>query len=200
MKEQNHFYLIRHGTNDFVGNTIVGRKPGVHLNEKGKQQAELLIRLLGAEPITRLITSPLERTQETAAPLARKLGLAVATAPELLEIDFGDWTGKSLTELNAMPAWRDFDSFRSGRRIPNGEHMIEAQGRVVNFIDSLRRQFPGEAIVLVSHADTIRAALVYYLGMPMDFLHRLEISPGSVSLLALGGKGAQLVYLNRTWS
>ncbi|HWH67867.1 MAG TPA: histidine phosphatase family protein, partial [Candidatus Sulfotelmatobacter sp.] len=93
------FYLIRHGENDWVGKAIAGRSPGVHLNAAGRQQAEQLAKQLAAHPIQQLFSSPLERARETAEPLARRLGLEVQIAPALTEMDFGQWTGKTLAEL-----------------------------------------------------------------------------------------------------
>lgn len=113
--------LVRHAVNDFLPKGIAGRKPGVHLNAEGKRQAESLAEHLARLPIAAIFSSPLERARETAEPLARRLGQHVEFAPELLEVDFGDWTGKSLQELDAIPLWEHWNSFRSCTQIPNGE-------------------------------------------------------------------------------
>src|SRR5436305_11011237 len=90
------FFLIRHGANDLLDRAIAGRLPGVHLNAHGRQQAERLAERLAQEPIRRIYSSPLERARETAQPLADRLGLEMRIAPELNEIDFGDWAGQAL--------------------------------------------------------------------------------------------------------
>lgn len=191
------FLLIRHAAGDHVGKTIVGRSPGVHLNELGRRQADRLAEQLSAEPVQAIYSSPLERARETAEPIARRLGLEVRTADEITELDFGDWTGRSLDELAADPTWQRFNTFRSGTRIPGGELMQEVQTRIVSYIERLRTESPEGSIALVSHGDVIRGAVAYYLGMPLDLLLRLEISPASVTAIAIAGEGPQVLYVNR---
>ncbi len=99
----------------------------------------------------------------------------------LKEIDFGDWTGKAFAELEQQTAWKQWNSLRSVGRIPNGESIIEVQSRVVDEIEQLRRRFPDQTLALFSHGDPIRAAVTYYLGMPIDMLLRLEVSSASVT-------------------
>ncbi len=190
------FLLIRHGDNDFIGHAFAGRLPGVHLNERGREQAERLAERLAHEPIQRIFSSPLERALETAAPLARRLKVEVQQAEPLLEIDVGAWTGCKIADLASDPRWRLFNTFRGGTAAPGGELMLETQTRVVVFLQRLCDQYPGETIALVSHADVIRAALLYYLGMPLDLFQRLEISPASVSTLDVQPWGPRIVCLN----
>jgi probable phosphoglycerate mutase len=192
-----HFYLIRHAVNDLTGVAIAGWLPGVHLNAKGRQQAALLAEALAKVPIRHVFSSPLERARETASPLAQVLGLEVRIVEAIAEVRFGEWTGRRIDELESEPLFRQWNSFRTGTRPPGGESMLEVQSRFVGFLQRLCTEFPGESIALVSHGDAIRSVLLYYLGMPLDFVHRLEVSPASVSLLALGDSGAQLVSLNR---
>src|SRR3954464_7421014 len=105
------FYLIRHGATDYAGITVTGRMPGIHLNERGRRQAEELPHRFRGVPISRIYSSPMERTQETAAPLARILGLPVDIAGELTEIDYGEWTGRAIADLRNDERWRLFNSF-----------------------------------------------------------------------------------------
>ncbi len=191
------FLLIRHAANDFLDRALAGRLPNVCLNAAGRQQAACLGDRLAGEMIQQIYSSPLERAQETAQPLARRLGLEIRTAPELLEVDFGDWTGQVIADMVAAPEWQHFNSFRSGRRIPNGELMAEVQARVVAFMQRLCDQSPGQVIALVSHGDVIRAALTYFLGIPLDFICRFEIGPASVSALTIWEHGPQVHYVNR---
>jgi probable phosphoglycerate mutase len=192
------FYLIRHGDTPAVGHFASGRAPGVHLNDRGRRQVEGLAESLAGEPIRVVYSSPLERARETAEPLARRLGLEVRDAEELLELDFGDWTGKSFAELDPLPEWQRYNSFRSGTRIPGGELMLEVQARVVGFMQRLCSDRSEGAVALVSHGDVIRSALLHYLGMPLDHYHRIEISPASVSIVAVAEYGPVVHALNRT--
>jgi broad specificity phosphatase PhoE len=192
------FYLIRHATNDLVGWKIAGRAPGVTLNAEGRRQAERLAGHLAQRPIHAVYTSPLERARETAQPLCDRLGLVPAIAEALHEIDFGDWTGRAVAELDTLPRWRRFNAFRSGTRAPGGEMMLEAQARIVGFMQRLREDFPDQTLALVSHGDVIRAAVLYYLGAPLDHFLRVEISPASLSEIQVGEYGAQVTRLNAT--
>ncbi len=101
------FLLIRHGENDWVKNgKLAGRTPGVHLNERGQAQAERLAEELASTTIKAVYSSPLERAVETAEPVARQKGLEIQVHPDLIEIDFGRWTGKDLKDLRHGRQWK----------------------------------------------------------------------------------------------
>jgi broad specificity phosphatase PhoE len=192
------FYLIRHGSNDYLAKFLLaGRLPNVHLNEQGRVEAQHVANALSAAGIERIFSSPLERAVQTAEPTAQLLGLKIEIAPEILEIDFGDWTGRPVPELDQVPAWKNFNLYRSGTRIPNGETMLEAQARMVGFVEKLQRANPNQTVALFSHGDPIKSVLAYYLGIPLDLFTRIEISPGSYSILRLQPWGPQIVAINR---
>lgn len=188
--------LIRHAEHRLQGRALVGRADGVGLSAEGRRQADGLAEWLVATPPAALYSGPLERARETAAPIAARLGLRVEIADELDEVDFGDWTGRTFGELEGGDLWRRFNAFRSGTRSPNGEHMLEVQARVVGLIERLRGRHPGGRVGLVSHGDVIRAALLYYLGAPLDLVHRIEVGPASLSVVALGADGARVLLVN----
>lgn len=190
------FFLIRHGETEFTGQLLVGRKPGVNLNDLGRRQATLLADKLASAGITRIFTSPLERAIQTAAPLAFRLGLQIQSCEAFNELDFGDWTGRKFGELESLDTWRQWNSYRGGHRAPNGETMLEVQARFVLELQRLRRDLRDERIAVVSHGDPLRSALIYYLGMPMDNFLRLEISTASFSMLSLNDWGAEVRGLN----
>lgn len=192
------FYLVRHGDNDSVGRGISGRRAGIHLNERGRAQARAMAERLATAGIERVYASPLERTRETAAPIAAQLGLNVEVMDEFTEIDFGDWTGVSFTELDMDTRWRRFNRVRSVTRIPDGEMMLEVQARMVTAMERLRHAWPEARLVIVSHGDPIRVALAYYAGIPLDLLHNIHVDLGSVSTLAVDDHGARLRCLNHT--
>lgn len=192
------FLLIRHGAIDALGKTLVGRLPGVGLNPQGLSQAERLAERLATVPIEQLFSSPLQRARQTAAPIARRLNLEVQVRAELDEIDCGLWQGRTFQELDGLPKWRQFNTFRSGTRIPGGELISEAQARMVGLLEDLRARFPQAVMALVGHGDPIKAALAYYAGISLDFMLRIEISPASVSILSITDWGPQLLCLNHT--
>lgn len=192
------FLLVRHGHADNVGSAVNGRNPGIGLTEQGRREVGALAERLRGAGLTAVYASPLERARSTAEPLAEAAGTEVVVREELNELDYGQWTGKSFSELDADPRWRAFNSFRGGMRIPGGETMLEVQARVAGLMLELRASHPEGRVALVTHADTIRAALTHFLGLPMDFFLRLAVDTASVSVLALEEWGAELRCLNHT--
>lgn len=193
------FYLIRHAENDLVGKAIAGRAPGIHLNAEGRRQAQQLPERVAGYPIQHMFTSPLERARETAEPVAARLNLPLEISQPLIEIDFGDWTAKPIAELERMEEWRKWNTLRSAGRVPNGESMLEVQNRFVGEMERLRRLFPEQGIALISHGDPLRSALVYYLGMHLDMLLRIEISTASVSIISIDDWQARVLGVNLTF-
>lgn len=192
------FLLIRHGMTDAVGRRLTGRQPGVFLNQQGRQQvAELAERLRGLKAVA-IYSSPLERAVETATPVATALGLDIQQSERLLEVDFGDWEGSTLSELAGAPGWDAFNRMRSHFRSPNGEHMLDIQRRMVSQMEELRELHKGGVVLLVSHGDVIRVTLAHYLGMPLDLFLRLEVSPASVSVVQVGEEGIRVPIVNAT--
>ncbi len=193
-----NFFLIRHGETGVIGKAIVGRSPGFHLTPEGHTQAASMAESLAREKIDLICSSPMERTRETAEPLARRLNRTIEIAQELNEVEFGDWTGGTLDRLETQPRWRRFNAYRSGTRPPGGESMLEVQLRIVGLMQRLCEEHPDRGVALVSHGDVIRAALMHFLGMPIDLFLRLEVSPASVSNVAVTEWGPKVLYINRT--
>lgn len=191
--------LIRHGTNDLVGKAIAGRAPRVSLNDEGKRQAFALAEGLSNERIDRIFSSPLERAFETAEFLAKPRGLNIQISEAFLEVSFGDWTGMSLEALGPLPLWKQWNTFRSACRVPNGETILEVQSRVVRFILDLSHEHNGQTIALCGHADPIKSVIFHFMGAPLDFLNRLEISPASVTTLEIFEDAVRLASINRTF-
>lgn len=190
--------LVRHGDNDFTGHTLIGWTPGIHLNDRGRLQAARLAERLGHVPIRAIYSSPLERALETMEPLAARLRLEIRTCDALGEIRIGEWTGRTIRDLESDPRWQRFNMHRSTARIPGGELMLEVQTRMVEALEEIRRNHPEETVVAASHGDPIRAALLHYLGMPLDFIHRLEIRTASVSVIVLNDWGPVVSRVNET--
>ena len=194
--------LVRHGQTPSTGKVLPGRAPGLHLSEAGLAQAadaaERLSELV--KPPSAIYASPLERTRETAQPIARRLGLRVRSAPGLLECDFGQWTGKRLDALRRKPEWAHVQRHPASFRFPRGESFGEMATRAWDTMAELARAHRGEAIVLVSHADPITAILAQAVGAPLDLFQRLTISPCSISTLILSDTGPHVLNVNTTGS
>ncbi len=192
------FYFVRHAATDFIGKTISGRMPGVHLNELGRKQAAQLVERLALASIDAVYSSPQARARETAEPLALCAHKEIVIAAELDELDFGAWTGRTFDELQDVPEWRRFNSARSTTRIPDGELLLEVQSRVITFVERISQSQVRGSIVLFSHGDVIRAALAFYLGIALEFLLRFEVGPASVSLLTLDDGTPRILCVNST--
>jgi probable phosphoglycerate mutase len=142
--------------------------------------------------------SPLERTRETAAPLAAALGLRVRVARGLIECDFGEWTGEPLKQLVKRPEWMTVQRYPSGFRFPGGESFVGMQARMVQAMADLRARHPGEAVVAVSHADPIKAVVADAVGSHLDLFQRIVISPCSVTAISYGPGGPMVLSVNST--
>jgi probable phosphoglycerate mutase len=191
--------LIRHGENDYTKtHRLAGRLPGVHLNEHGQKQAQALGEALKDVPIKAIYSSPLERALETAAPIAASVGLTIQKEDGLLETDIGDWQGRSLKRLALYKHWRVVQRAPSRAQFPNGETFYECQGRIVGTLDVLlARHKPQDIVACILHADPIKLAVAHYIGLPLDQFQRLGCDTGSVSALAIGEMGANLIKLNQ---
>ena len=123
--------------------------------------------------------------------------------------------GRTRTSANFTPAngrasqstiwidseeWRRFNHFRGGTRAPGGELMIETQARMIRRVQALKQEHEGETVGIVSHGDPLRAAVAFYMGIPIDMLLRFEISPASVSVVELSEWGARVMCVNVTES
>ncbi len=192
--------LIRHGANDWVHGRLAGWTPGVHLNDDGRAQAAALSERLGDLPITAIYTSPLERCVETATAIAQPRGLQLRLVEQIGEVRYGEWQGAELKELYKHELWPGVQFYPSGTRFPNGETLGEAQVRMVQALDGLRHQHPKQIIAVVSHADIIKLAIAYYVGMHIDLFQRLVINPCSLTAIAFERMGPRLVAFNDTGS
>jgi probable phosphomutase (TIGR03848 family) len=190
--------LIRHGHTDWIGRAIAGHTPGVALSVDGRNQAERLVERLRAVPLAAIYSSPLQRTLETAQPLAQARNLPVQTRDRLIEVNFGEWTGMTMADLEKDPRWDRFNRLRSAARAPGGDLMLDVQSRMVDEMEDLRLRHTGETVAVVSHQDSIKAALAHYLGVPLDLFHRFEIGPASVSGVQLADWGPRILAVNST--
>lgn len=194
--------LVRHGATATTGTVLPGRAPGLHLADKGVAQAEnAATRLaeLGTRPVA-LYVSPLERARETAAPIAKALRLRPVIERGLLECDFGTWTGKKLSLLRRRAEWRAVQHAPSTFRFPEGESFAEMQLRIWTTLERLAKKHRNRVIVVVSHADPIKAAVTYAQGVPLDLFQRTVISTCSISAIAFTDANPVVLSVNNTGS
>lgn len=191
--------LVRHGQTPTTGQSLPGRAKGLHLSDKGREQAtEVAERLATFPKIDAIYSSPLERTRETAAPLAKKLGQRIVVDKGLVECDFGDWTGAKLVDLMKKPEWATVQRAPSTFRFPNGESFTEMQVRITSALDAIRLRHPGGVVACFSHADPIKAALAHAMGTHLDLFQRIVVSTCSVSALAYGTGSPIVLTVNST--
>lgn len=194
------YLLIRHGENDYVKKgKLAGRLPDIHLNKKGLQQAAALAEHLKGAPIKAVYSSPLERAVETAQPVAQALNLEVQLRPGLLETGYGDWTDQSLKKLSRTNEWKVVQAAPSLFRFPNGESFAESQRRFCQELETIAcLHDPKDLVACFTHADPIKLAVAYYIGLPLDSFQRLGVSPGSITVLHIGESSSHLAMLNYT--
>ena len=197
--------LVRHGTTSSTGKILPWRAKGLHLSDTGRGQATKVAERLaawsqarGANGISAVYSSPLERTRQTAAPIASALRLRVSVERGLTECDFGEWTGAELKALMKLPEWTTVQRYPSGFRFPKGESFAEMQARMTSTLGRVRNDHPGQAVVLVSHADPIKAAVADALGTHLDLFQRIVISPCSVTAISYGPSGPNVLSVNST--
>jgi broad specificity phosphatase PhoE len=190
------FLLIRHADHDAIGRYLAGRRAGLSLNASGRAQVVALVAALKTVALTAVASSPLERTRETADPIARDHGLEVIVVPDLIEFDVGDWTGRPFSSLDRTAGWRHFNEFRSITRAPGGETMLDVQARAMRALLHLRERHPSGVVAAVFHGDVIRSVVMYLLGIPIDFLHRVEISPARISVVDISDQEIRVLQVN----
>jgi probable phosphoglycerate mutase len=189
-------FFLRHGSHDRLDRVLCGRMQGVSLSQRGREEARAAGRRLAAEGLSAIYSSPLERTRETAELVGEALGLPVETSEDLLEVDFGEWTGATFEALRADPRWEGWNRTRGVSCAPGGETRADVQGRLRRFVDWARLAHPDQRIAAVSHGDPIKTILAYATGMPLENIDRLEISPASVSVLIAAEWGMRVFSVN----
>jgi broad specificity phosphatase PhoE len=195
--------LIRHGETMLLGQTLYGRLPGIRLSAKGYCQArELASSLKRRFDLAEVVSSPMERTQETARCIADLFSLPIVLDENFNELNVGSWMGKDFSELAELEAWKIYNRHRSIARPPGGESLAELQRRAWIGLENIQTRFnqASEATVaVVTHGDVIRSVLMLLLGIPGDFIHRIEIGPGSVTEIVLKGMQSRVINMNCTF-
>lgn len=167
-----------------VADRLAGRLPGVHLNQRGIDQAHRVVSILAGLDIRAVFSSPLERALETAKPLAESLGLPVSISQPLIEVDYGDWQGCTYTELTRLPLWEKVLREPENSGFPGGETFRQVQQRACDEMRRIASTLKKEDVAACfTHGDIIRLSLAHFLAMPMVCFHHFVINTGSVSVL-----------------
>ncbi|MET8159141.1 histidine phosphatase family protein [Sphaerisporangium sp. NPDC005289] len=177
--------LVRHGLTAMTGPVLAGWTPGVHLSEPGRAQAEALAARLAPLSLDAIVSSPLERCQETArAILAGRDGLEIASDDRFGECGYGEWTGRPLKELAEEPLWRVVQQHPSAAVFPGGESLAGVQRRAVAAVRHWNAKLGDEAVYLVcSHGDVIKAIVADAMGAHLDQFQRITADPASLTVI-----------------
>ncbi|MDP9640979.1 putative phosphomutase (TIGR03848 family) [Actinopolyspora lacussalsi] len=181
--------LLRHARSAANGaGTLAGRTPGVGLDERGREQAIGLAERLAPVPLRALVASPLRRCVDTLSGLSGQRGLAVETEQDLAEVDYGDWTGRSVRELSEEPQWKVVQQHPSAAVFPGGEGLAGVQARAVAAVRAhdarLAAEYGEEAVWLAcTHGDVIKGILADALGLHLDGFQRIVVEPCSFSVV-----------------
>jgi probable phosphoglycerate mutase len=191
--------LIRHGENEFVKTgKMAGQMPGVHLNERGREQAAELAEALKSVPLKAIYSSSLERAIETAEPVAEGRNLEIQIRPQLMDNDIGKWQGRTLKQVRRIKKWKVVQEAPSRFKFPEGESFLETQTRIASCLDEIAASHkPKDIVAVVFHSDPIKLAVAHYLGMPLDHFQRLGCDTASVTVLYVSETGAHLIKLNQ---
>jgi len=169
------------------------------LADKGLRQAEFAASRIAEIPsVAAIYASPMERTRETAAPIARARKLRVRRAKGLTECDFGEWTGRKLADLRKLNSWPAVQRYPSGFTFPGGESFSAMQTRALECVQQLVESHHGETIVAVSHADVIKAVVASATGTHLDLFQRIVISPCSITAILYTADGPIVLTINST--
>lgn len=196
--------LLRHGrsTSNTAG-VLAGRSEGVDLDDKGREQAAGLIDRIGDLPIRALISSPLLRCRRTVEPLAEALCLEPLIDDQLAEVDYGDWTGRTIGELTKEPLWRVVQAHPSAAVFPGGEGLAQVQARAVAAVREHDRRLAdehgGDALwVACTHGDVIKSVVADAYGMHLDGFQRVTADPGSVTVIRYTPLRPFVLHVNHT--
>jgi probable phosphomutase (TIGR03848 family) len=181
--------LVRHGLTAGTGSVLTGRTPGIGLDDRGQGQAAAVGARLAEVPLDAIVSSPLQRCQETAAAIAAARNgnqVAVTQDDRFAEVAYGDWTGKPIKRLVKEPLWRVVQAHPSAVRFPgpDGESLPGVQERAVAAIRDWNARLGPKAVYLVcSHGDVIKSVIADSLGLHLDMFQRIQVDPCSVSVI-----------------
>lgn len=177
--------MVRHGqTDENISGRISGQN-SVPLNTRGQEQARLAAEVLAPLGVTHIFSSPVARALQTATVLAERLHQPIEEVPDLREVDYGDWEGKTFGEMRNHPVAHHVFHNPVEAVFPHGEGLLQVQQRGVRVIESIRAQYAQGLVVVVSHGDVIRTVLAHYLGMAFNEYRRLNLDNGALSVLEL---------------
>ena len=196
--------LLRHGrSTSNTAHTLAGRSEGVDLDDKGREQALGVVARMGDLPVKAIVRSPLLRCERTVEPLADALGLDPVVDDRLIEVDYGQWTGRKIGDLVKESLWAVVQQQPSAAVFPEGEGLANVQARAVAAIREhdrrLSEEHGGDALwVACTHGDVIKAVLADALGVHLDGFQRITADPASMSVIRYTPVRPFVLHVNHT--
>ena len=191
-------FLVRHGLTAQTGRILYGQTGGIDLDDRGRAQAERLAERFAPVKLTAIYSSPLERCVQTVEPLAAAQRLSVLPTPDLIEMDAGSWTGRTLPQLRRTKLWKTVQESPSTFRFPDGEAFVDAQRRAVAEVERIARRHRRGRVAVATHGDIVRIVLAHVAGTPLDEFQRIVIDAASVSVIAVDGHRTRMLLVNDT--
>lgn len=196
--------LLRHGrSTSNTAQTLAGRSDGVDLDEKGYEQAEALVARIGSLPVRAIVRSPMLRCARTVEPLAAALGIDPIVDERISEVDYGQWTGRKISELVKEPLWAVVQQQPSAAVFPEGEGLAHVQARAVTAVREHDRRLAdehgGDVLWLAcTHGDVIKAIVADALGTHLDSFQRITADTASMSVIRYTALRPFVVHVNHT--
>jgi probable phosphomutase (TIGR03848 family) len=196
--------LLRHGrSTSNTAHTLAGRSEGVDLDDKGREQALGVVDRIADLPVKALVRSPLLRCERTLQPLADKLGIEPIVDDGLVEVDYGEWTGRKISELFKEPLWSVVQQQPSAAVFPGGEGLAAVQARAVYAVREhdrrLAEEHGGDVLwVACTHGDVIKSVIADAMGMHLDSFQRITADPASMSVIRYTPLRPFVVHVNHT--
>jgi probable phosphomutase (TIGR03848 family) len=178
--------LVRHGLTALTGPVLAGWTPGLHLDERGQQQAAAVAERLRPVPLAAVVSSPLDRCLDTASAVVAGRNVELQVEDRLGECRYGDWTGRPIKELAKDPLWKVVQAHPSAVVFPGpeGEPLRETSARAVSAVrDWNARLGPDATWLACSHGDVIKAVVADALGLHLDQFQRIVVDPCSLTVI-----------------
>ena len=181
------FVLVRHAACAQTDDVLLGRTLDAPLDARGRTQARALATRLAHERPALVASSPRLRARQTAVAIAAHARCAMRTSDALDEVEFGHWDGQSFAQLMRDPQWLHWNTHRNIAATPAGETMARVRERASACLRALAEEFDARTVVVVTHAEIIRALLLRVRHLPSSTFWKIEVPPASANALLLDG-------------
>ncbi|MBS4539944.1 histidine phosphatase family protein [Clostridium sp. D2Q-11] len=191
-------YIIRHGESKWNELGRVQGQKDIELTEKGQLQALKVANKLKNTDFEYIYSSDLNRAYNTAKIISDKLSTELIQIEDLREINFGDWQGLTLEEIEKKNN-KDYYTWRNtphNLTIPKGESLIKVQERAMGFINKLHEKHKGKNILLVSHGVVIKVILLGLLDLDLSNYRKLSISNCGLTIVEFINNKPQIKCMN----